>query len=311
MGNILQTPEDGLNQDHPGFTDELYLERRNLIAENGKGYKMGTPIPGFDYDENETGLWTTIWDTLYPKLMEHGCKEYKENFNKLIEAGLFKRESIPQLEDLNQFLQAQSNWRIKPVNGILSQREFLNCLAFRTFCCTQYIRHYSNPEYTPEPDIMHEFMGHVPMFADPAVCDISQLIGMLSLGATDQQVAMLGSIYWFTIEFGICLEDGQNKFYGAGVASSFGEIDNMISSNDIRELDLVNNPPPVEFVVQDVQPFYYRANSFKDVLHQLEDLSDSLYKPFKLTYDYSSNGYILDRAIIMEDQPTEIDGLAF
>jgi phenylalanine-4-hydroxylase len=257
MGTDLQSPDDGLNQDHPGFTDQEYLQRRNLIAENGLGYKMGSPIPGFDYNEQETGLWTHIWDILYPKLMEHGCKEYKENFNKLEDAGYFKRDSIPQLEDLNQFLQRESNWRIKPVNGILSQREFLNCLAFRTFCCTQYIRHHSNPEYTPEPDILHEFMGHVPMFANKQVCDISQLIGVLSLGATDAQVAQLGSIYWFTIEFGTCLEEGQNKFYGAGVASSFGEIDNMVACQDIRELDLVNNPPPVDFIVQDVQPFYY------------------------------------------------------
>ena len=154
-------------------------------------------------------------------------------------------------------------------------------------------------------------MGHVPMFADKSVCDISQLIGVLSLGATDQQVAMLGSIYWFTIEFGICLENGQNKFYGAGVASSYGEIDNMVISDDVRDLDLINNPPPVNFIVQDVQPFYYRASSFQNVLHQLEDLSDSIYKPFHMTYDFKKNSYSMDRAIIMKDQPSEVEGLAF
>ena len=68
---------------------------------------------------------------------------------------------------------------------------------------------------------------------------------------------MLGSIYWFTIEFGVCVENGENKFYGAGIASSFGEIANMVKSKDLRELDLINKPPPVNFVVQDVQPFYY------------------------------------------------------
>ena len=303
LGNILQKSNDGLNQDHPGFTDTVYKERRNLIADTGKGYKMGNPIPGFKYDQNETNLWTVIWDRLYPKLMEHGCKEYKENFQKLIDAGCFKREAIPQLEDLNQFLQKTSNWKIKPVNGILSQREFLNCLAFRTFCCTQYIRHHTKPEYTPEPDIIHEFMGHVPMFADKKVCDISQLLGMLSLGATDQQVAMLGSIYWFTIEFGMCLENGKNKFYGGGIASSYGEIDHMVASKDIRPLDLIKSPPPINFVVQDVQPFYYCAKSFQDVLTQLEDLSDSIYKPFHMIYDFRSNSYSLDRAVIMEDHP--------
>ena len=73
-------------------------------------------------------------------------------------------------------------------------------------------------------------MGHVPMFSDPVVCDISQLIGKLSLGATDHQVKMLGAIYWFTIEFGLCLENKERKFYGAGVASSFGEMDNYLNN---------------------------------------------------------------------------------
>lgn len=186
LGKVLQSPGDGLNQDHPGFIDKIYKERRNLIADNGDNYKMGEAIKGFEYDQNETNLWGFIWDKLYPNLMEHGCKEYKDNLKKLVDGGYFKRDEIPQLEDLNQYLKKTTNWRIKPVNGILSQREFLNCLAFRTFCCTQYIRHHSKPEYTPEPDILHEFMGHVPMFADPKVCDISQLIGQLSLGASDQ-----------------------------------------------------------------------------------------------------------------------------
>jgi len=75
-------------------------------------------------------------------------------------------------------------------------------------------------------------MGHVPMFADPVVCDISQLLGKLSLGASDHQVKMIGAIYWFTIEFGLCLEDNARKFYGAGVASSFGEMANYLKKAD-------------------------------------------------------------------------------
>lgn len=311
LGVLLQTPEDGLNQDHPGFTDKVYKERRNLIAENSKNYIMNDPIPGFEYSKEETELWQFIWDKLHPLLMEHGCKEYKNNFSKLENAGLFKRSQIPQLEDLNKFLKSETNWRIKPVNGILSQREFLNCLAFRTFCCTQYIRHHSKPEYTPEPDILHEFIGHVPMFSDPVLCDISQLIGILSLGASDAQVAQLGSIYWFTIEFGLCWEQGVKKFYGAGVASSYGEIQHMVQCDELRELDVVNNPPPVNFVVQDVQPFYYVAKSFQNVLEQLQDLNESWPKRFNLSYDAEGNSFVADRAVVLKERPKEFEGLSF
>lgn len=95
LGKVLQNPSDGLNQDHPGFTDQVYKQRRNLIADNSKDYKMGTPIPGFEYDKNETNLWSFIWDKLYPNLIEHGCAEYKQNLNKLVDNGFFKREKIP------------------------------------------------------------------------------------------------------------------------------------------------------------------------------------------------------------------------
>jgi len=186
-----------------------------------------------------------------------------------MEKGIFSRDWIPQLNDLNTYLNIKTNWRIKPVNGIISQREYLNCLAFRTFPCTQYIRHHATPEYTPEPDICHEFFGHMAMFADPVICELSQKLGLLSLGATDQQIKTLGAIYWHTIEFGAVIEKGKRKFYGAGIASSFKEIDNMLICKDFRKLDLVNNlMNPDKIIVQDVQPLYYWTKTFGEVIDQ-------------------------------------------
>jgi phenylalanine-4-hydroxylase len=54
------------------------------------------------------------------------------------------------------------------------------------------------------------------------VADLSHEIGLLSLGATDKEVAQLGTLYWFTLEYGVCRENGQVKGYGAGIGSSFG-----------------------------------------------------------------------------------------
>lgn len=99
--------------------------------------------------------------------------EYQmERLNKVFKVD----EKIPQLNDLSLYLQSQTGFMLKPVHGIVSQREFLNCFAFKTFPSTQYLRHTKTPDYTPEPDIVHEIVGHIPMFADKDVAVINLLI---------------------------------------------------------------------------------------------------------------------------------------
>ena len=177
----LQDLKDELNEDHPGKNDPIYLKRRVEIGDFCKNYKMLDNIPRVNYNSEEKELWKSIYEKLTPMIFENGEKSFVENFKCLERDFLFQPDEIPQLDEINKYLISKSNWRIKPVNGILSQRAYLNSLAFRTFCSTQYLRHHSKPFYTPEPDIFHEFFGHIPMFLNPKFCDISQKLGIYIL----------------------------------------------------------------------------------------------------------------------------------
>jgi phenylalanine-4-hydroxylase len=173
----LQSSQDGLNDDHPGKNDKEYIKRRQEIGDFCLNYQMLDNIPRVNYTPQEKQLWTEIFEKLTPLIYEHGEKSFVENFKGLEKDHLFVKDDIPQLDEINKYLISKSNWRIKPVNGILSQRAYLNSLAFRTFCSTQYLRHHTKPFYTPEPDIFHEFFGHIPMFLNPTFCDVSQKLG--------------------------------------------------------------------------------------------------------------------------------------
>jgi phenylalanine-4-hydroxylase len=181
----------------------------------------------------------------------------------------FPRDRIPQLSEVNERVQAISGFRLEPVAGLVEPKTFLDALASDTFLCTQYIRHHSTPFYTPEPDVIHELAGHAVTLASQRLAELNRAFGRAvrrtkALEALDR----LSRVYWFTIEFGVLLEEGQIKAYGAGLLSSAGELDAM-SRSELRPLDLEAASRQRYDPTQYQQALFY-AESF-DAMYQMID----------------------------------------
>ena len=255
---------------------QIPKRRRVWISQLAKAHVPGTPCPRVEYTAVEKATWSAVYDRLTALYPSHACERFNEAFAKFG----FSREVVPQLADCADVIHRETGWTIRPTAGLLHPRDFLAGLAFKTFHSTQYVRHGSKPMYTPEPDVVHEILGHVPMLADPDFASLIHAIGVASLGASKRDLWHLTKVYWYTVEFGLIREaDRSLKAFGAGVLSSYGELEYSLTPQpEIRELDPYVVMPKIDYS-GGFQKTYFVLESFDEGAQLLKEFAGFISRP--------------------------------
>jgi phenylalanine-4-hydroxylase len=254
------TVEVHLGKDHPGFNDPAYRERRNAIAASAMTWRPGEPIPHVDYSAAEHEIWRLVSNDLHAKHLTYACREYLDGKEQL---GL-PEDRIPQLDEVTAGLRPLSGFEYVCAPGLVPLREFYGALADRHFHSTQYVRHPAQPLYTPEPDVIHEVIGHGNLLGSPRFAEIKRLAGeAVRRVETDAAVQFIADVFWFSMEFGVVHEGGELKAYGAGILSSCGEIEEF-RSVEIRPLDIAEMGS-IDYDITRYQPVLYAADSLAHI----------------------------------------------
>jgi phenylalanine-4-hydroxylase len=241
-----------LDADHPGFHDRDYRRRRDEIARAALEHREGDPAPHIIYTAEEHGVWREVWRHLEPLHERYACRAYREAATRVA----LSRERIPQLDAVNAVIEPLHGFRMLPVAGLVTAGAFLERLARGVFLSTQYMRHHSVPLYTPEPDVVHELIGHAATFAHPDFVRLNRAFGRAVLGASAEDVERIGRLYWYTLEFGVVREEGRLKVFGAGLLSSFGELGRFETEEGLDDWDVER------IAATPYDPTHYQARLF-------------------------------------------------
>jgi phenylalanine-4-hydroxylase len=259
-----------LEAGHPGLHDEEYVQRRKELfnlCRNHRLNHLGPPL--IDYTEEETRIWREVSPKLDALHVQHASKIYLEAKRAL---GISQLE-IPQLRLLSDRLQIETQMHLVPAEGPLAYRTFYSYIGQRGFPVTQFIRHGSHPEFTPEPDMIHDCLGHVPPLMNRDYAELLTLIGKAaSTTPKGEHVLALKRFSWFSIEFGLIEEASETKVFGAGILSSTGEIPFSLSSDVKRRPFITNEVIESDYDPSRMQDLLFVIPSFAFLRRELEQL---------------------------------------
>jgi phenylalanine-4-hydroxylase len=233
--------------------------RGNYTAANAE-YVVEQAWP--DYTAAEHALWGTLVDRQMALVKRYGSAQVTSGLQ-----ALKLEQRIPRFDEASRVLRRATGWEIVAVPGLIPERNFFAHLAHRRFPVTVWLRTPEEIDYLSEPDVFHDFFGHVPLLCDPVFADFMQAYGNAGIKAeAEGGLKMLARLYWYCVEFGLIRSGKELRAYGAGILSSAGET--VYSLEDPRphrigfDLERVIR---TDYLIDAYQQTYFVMDSFEQL----------------------------------------------
>lgn len=260
------------------YSDPGYLSARQVLNDTADAFKQGDEIPQVEYNEYDNRTWKAVWRSLEPLIEKNAAQPYLDQLHQLQDSGCWNSDRLPQARQIDQYMFKKTGFNLHPVSGLVNPRVFLAGLALRVCYYSLFVRHASMPSFCPEPDCIHQLIGHTPMLCDERFADVSQQFGIASLTASDEEIQQLMRVYWYCFEFGLCKQDGDMKAFGAALLSSQDELLRAFSANaPLQPFD-----PSVasgrDYPITEHQSVYYYSPSMSEMMTSMLNYVKSMQK---------------------------------
>lgn len=234
-------------QGEPSFTADMQAHAERLIR---------------DYTAQDHDVWSKLYRRQLERIHGLTCRLFDEGMAKLN----YDPQRLPDPVHISRLIHQYSGWSLTSAqNEYLGPVEWFEHITAFRFPVTDYIRQPEELDFTPLPDLFHEYFGHLAFFTDPEYADIAQQFGPLYLSGDERQRAEVAKLWWFSIEFAFLQEDGEEKVFGAGLLSSPGELDFARTSG------VPHHPFTIDRVIT-AKPAAYSFHEEYFVLDSLEQL---------------------------------------
>jgi phenylalanine-4-hydroxylase len=212
------------------------------------------------YTPEDHALWQSLYERQMRMLEKYAAPEFIAG-TRMLNA---EPDRIPHFEDTNRILEQSTGWTIVGVPGLIPEEHFFSHLAHRRFPVTVWIRRRDELDYLVEPDIFHDFFGHVPLLTNPTFARFMQAYGEAGPKAIAAGgLKMLARLYWYMVEFGLIRTADGLRAYGSGIISSKGETIYSIESDQPHRIAFdLERVMCTDYLIDAYQQTYFVLDSF-------------------------------------------------